>query len=86
MSGLTLFGLISVCEVHMNASGWIQLLLFVAVLVAITRPLGIYLVQVLDPDRAGRGPFLSSVLGWLERLCYKILRVDPKREHNWKQY
>ncbi|MGA2499036.1 MAG: potassium-transporting ATPase subunit KdpA [Tepidisphaeraceae bacterium] len=70
----------------MNASGWIQLLLFVGVLVAITKPLGVYLVQVLDPDRAGREPFLARVLGWLERLCYKVLRVDPKREHNWKQY
>ncbi len=70
----------------MNASGWIQLLFFVAVLAAITKPLGIYLVQVLDPDRTARKPFLSPVLGWLERLCYKVLRVDPKREQNWKQY
>src|SRR5450432_887770 len=70
----------------MNASGWIQLALFVGVLLAITKPLGVYIVQVMDPDRAGRGPFLQPVLGWLEHLCYKVLRVDPKREHNWKQY
>src|SRR5215471_12071350 len=70
----------------MTASGWIQLVLFIVILVAITKPVGIYLYQVLDPRRAGRRPFLEPVLGWLERLCYKILRVNPKQEHTWKAY
>src|SRR4051812_24988769 len=70
----------------MTAIGWVQLLLFVGVLLLITKPLGVYLLEVLDPDRAGRGPFLQPVLGWLERLCYKLLRVDPKREQSWKAY
>ncbi len=70
----------------MNASGWIQLTIFVAILVAITKPLGIYLVQVLDPERAGKGTFLDPVLGPIERLIYKLLRVNPSREQNWKQY
>jgi K+-transporting ATPase ATPase A chain len=75
----------------MNASGWIQLALYVAVLVAITKPLGLFLLQVLDPDRAGNdrgsgGTFLGAVLGPVERLIYKVLRVDPKREQTWKGY
>jgi K+-transporting ATPase ATPase A chain len=70
----------------MNASGWIQLLLFVAVLVAVTKPMGVYLFRVLDPKRAGREPFLRPVLGWLERLCYKVIRVSPEREQTWKAY
>src|SRR5689334_10713168 len=70
----------------MNASGWIQLGVYVAVLVAITKPMGVYLYEVLDPKRAGRRPFLEPVLGWLERLCYRILRVDPEKEQSWKAY
>src|ERR1022692_5295538 len=70
----------------MTISGWIQLAIYVLVLVAITKPLGIYLLRVLDPEQAGKGSFLEPVLGWLERLIYRILRVDPKREQSWKQY
>jgi len=70
---------------NMTSSGWIQLAIYVVALVAITKPLGIYLLKVLDPEQTG-GTFLDPALGWLERLIYRILRVDPKREHNWKQY
>ena len=69
----------------MNAIGWIQLLLFVAILLAITKPLGIYLFRVLDPERAG-GPWLDKVLGPVERLLYAIMGVDRKKEHSWKGY
>ena len=67
----------------MNLSGWIQLILYSAILLAITKPLGLYLVQVLDVD--GK-TFLDPVLKPLERATYKIIRVDPSREHCWKQY
>ena len=66
----------------MNASGWIQLALFLGLLLLLTKPLGIYLFQVLD----GRNTFLEPVLGPLERLTYRLLRVDERREQNWKQY
>jgi K+-transporting ATPase ATPase A chain len=69
----------------MTTSGWIQLIIYIAVLVAITKPLGIYLHKVLDPEMAG-GTFLDPLLGWLERLIYRVCGVDPKREQNWKQY
>jgi K+-transporting ATPase ATPase A chain len=65
---------------------WLQLLLYVGILVAITKPLGIYLLRVLDPEIAGKGTFLDPVLGPVERLIYKLLGTDPKREQNWKQY
>jgi potassium-transporting ATPase potassium-binding subunit len=70
----------------MTASGWLQLGIFVALIVAITKPLGVYLWRVLDPDRAGKRTFLDPVLAPVERLIYWIIRVDPKKEHNWKQY
>lgn len=67
----------------MNASGWIQLCLFVLVLAAITKPLGIYIFHVLD----GHGKtFLDPLLKPIERLLYIIFGVDPRTEHDWKQY
>ena len=70
----------------MSGIGWIQLFLYVVVLIAITKPLGLYLLRVLDPERAGGCTFLDPVLGPIERLIYKLLGVDIKREQNWKQY
>ena len=67
----------------MLASGWIQLGLFVALLLVITKPLGLFLVRVLDAE--GR-TFLDPVMRPIERLLYKLMRVDPRREQNWKQY
>jgi K+-transporting ATPase ATPase A chain len=70
----------------MSGIGWVQLLIYIGLLLAITKPLGLFLLQVLDPEVAGKGTFLDPVLGPIERLIYRIMRVDTKREHNWKQY
>jgi potassium-transporting ATPase potassium-binding subunit len=67
----------------MNTSGWIQLILYVGILLAITKPLGLYLCKVLDVD--GK-TFLDPVFKPLERLTYKLIGVDAKKEHDWKQY
>ncbi len=66
----------------MSTSGWLQLALYVGAILLITKPLGIYLFQVLD----GKNTFLEPVLGPVERFTYRLLRVDPRREHSWKQY
>ena len=66
----------------MNASGWIQLALYLGALLLVTKPLGIYLFQVLD----GRNTFLEPVLGPVERFTYRLLRVDPRREQSWQGY
>ena len=67
----------------MTWSGCLQLVLFLGVLLALTKPLGLHLVAVLDP---GRRTFLSPVLGPLEKLCYRLGGVDPLREQGWKEY
>src|SRR5215471_10628151 len=67
----------------MNASGWIQLLLFCGMLIAITKPLGAYLYRVLD---ANGKTWLDPVLRPIERLLYKLFGVDPQKEQDWKQY
>ena len=67
----------------MDVYGWIQLVSYVAILLLLTRPMGIFLVRVLDAD--GR-TFLDPALKPVERLLYRLLRLDPKKEQDWKQY
>jgi K+-transporting ATPase, KdpA len=67
----------------MKISDWIQLALFVGILLAITKPLGVYLCQVLDAD--GR-TFLDPVLKPIENLVYRLTGVDSRTEQDWKHY
>ncbi len=67
----------------MRPTDWLQLGLFIGILAAITKPLGIYLTQVLDP--AGK-TWLDPVLRPLEKLTYRLMGVNPWREHGWKGY
>ncbi|MDB6020903.1 MAG: Potassium-transporting ATPase potassium-binding subunit, partial [Pedosphaera sp.] len=67
----------------MHSFDWLQLALYVGALLLITKPLGLYLVQVLDAEG-------KTWLDWLvrpfERVTYRVLGVDPKQEHDWKRY
>jgi K+-transporting ATPase ATPase A chain len=67
----------------METSGWIQLAIFLIALALITKPMGLYLVQVLD--RNGR-TWLDPVLRPVERTTYRLMRIGPTEEQNWKQY
>src|SRR5271169_5796176 len=67
----------------MQTSGWIQLLLYIALLAAITKPMGLYLMQVLDTN--GRTWF-DPVLKPLERLTYRLMGVRTEQEQDWRQY
>ncbi len=64
------------------AQGWLQIALFVAVTIALTPPLGAYMARVFSGQRV----ILSPVVGPLERLTYRALRVDPSEEQGWKEY
>jgi potassium-transporting ATPase potassium-binding subunit len=67
----------------MNISGWLQLALFLVALILITKPLGIYLFQVLDAN--GR-TFLDPVIKPFERLTYRVFGVNPEKEQGWILY
>jgi len=67
----------------MQASGWLQLAFYVVVLALITKPMGLYLLRVLDIN--GK-TWLDPVLRPLERGTYRVMGVDPNKEHDWKQY
>ena len=63
--------------------GWIQLALFIGLLALLTKPVGLYLVRVLDP--MGR-TFLDAALKPLERTIYRLMGLDPTAEQGWKGY
>lgn len=66
----------------MTINGWVQIALFVALLLLFTRPLGGYLDNVM----AGRRTFLSPVLVPVERGFYRLAGIDPKEEQSWWVY
>jgi K+-transporting ATPase ATPase A chain len=66
----------------MTINGWLQIAVFTAILIAITRPLGGYITRVFTGERT----FLSPVLGPIERGFYWIAGVDEKQEQGWIGY
>src|SRR5690349_11750667 len=62
--------------------GWAQIVFFVAVLTALVPLIGGYMATGFSGERV----FLTRVAGPLERLIYRVLRVDPSQEQDWKQY
>ena len=66
----------------MTAIGWLQFVVFSVVLIALVRPVGLYLARVLE----GEWTWLTPVLRPVERLVYKVGGVDSETEMNWRQY
>jgi potassium-transporting ATPase potassium-binding subunit len=66
----------------MTANGWVQFLLYFAVLVLLMRPLGVYMARVFE----GQGTFLDPVLKPIERLLYRLSGVEADAEMNWREY
>src|SRR5512139_1479749 len=69
-------------EVPVSANGTLQILLFLAVLLLLVKPLGLFMARLYEGERT----LLSPVLGWLERLVYRVIGVDSRQEQDWKQY
>ena len=66
----------------MTVIGWIQILLYCAIIIAITPVLGGYMTRVFNGERN----FLSSLLRPIEIVIYKIAGVDERREQSWLIY
>src|ERR1700749_1663255 len=62
--------------------GWFQIILFCAVLIASVPFLGGYMARVFTGERT----FMHPVIGPLERLTYRLIRVDPESPQTWKTY
>ncbi len=66
----------------MTFTGWLTIVLFAVILTALALPLGRYMANVYTGERV----ILTPLFGWFERLLYRVLRVDPQREQDWKSY
>ncbi len=66
----------------MTTNGWIQIFVFLAVILAITKPLGVYMAKVFSRERT----FLDPVVRPVERLLYRVTGVDEAHEMRWTEY
>jgi len=66
----------------MTLTGWLQIALYCAIVIAIVRPLGGYMTRLF----AGEPTLLSPVLGPVERGLYRLAGVDPKSDQHWTSY
>ena len=66
----------------MTANGVLQIVMYLAVLLALVKPLGGYMARVYE----GRRVLPDRALGWLERLTYRLGGIHPAQEMGWKSY
>ncbi len=66
----------------MTLNGWLQILVFFLIILAITKPLGLFMTHVFNREKT----FLDPVLRPIERLIYKLTGVDEEREMRWTEY
>src|SRR4029078_5568820 len=66
----------------MSANGWLQILFFLTLILLVTKPMGVFLTHVFNREHT----FLDPVLSRLERLIYKLTRVNAEREMRWTEY
>ena len=64
------------------AQGWLQIALFLAVLLALVKPVGLYMARVFSNERV----FISPLVGPIERFTYRVLRVRADEGQYWKEY
>ena len=60
----------------MTANGWFQILLYLALILLITKPIGIFMTRVFNRERT----FMDPVLRPIERLLYRLTGVDENHE------
>src|SRR5579863_137313 len=66
----------------MTVNGWIQILLFLVLIFAVTKPLGVFMARVFNRERT----FLDPIVRPIERLVYRTTGIDEKHEMDWKEY
>ncbi len=66
----------------MTANGWLQILFFLLLILAVTKPLGVFMARVFNRERT----FLDPVLRPIERLLYRVTGVDEEHEMAWTEY
>lgn len=60
----------------------VQMVVYCVILVLLAIPLGSYMGKVMN----GEHVFLSGVLQPVERVIYRVLKIDPEEDMDWKKY
>ena len=66
----------------MTLNGWFQIFLFIALVLLVTKPLGVFMTRVFNREKT----FLDPVLRPIERLVYRLTTVDENHEMRWTEY
>jgi potassium-transporting ATPase potassium-binding subunit len=66
----------------MTLDGWLQIAVFFALVLAATKPLGVYMHRVFEGDHQP----LARLLGPIERVIFRLCGVDATAQHNARQY
>ena len=66
----------------MTANGWLQIIVFLALILAVTKPLGIFMAHVFERKKT----FMDPVLRPVEKLVYGLTGVDENHEMRWTEY
>jgi potassium-transporting ATPase potassium-binding subunit len=66
----------------MTINGWLQIFVFLGLIFAVTKPMGIFMTRVFSRERT----FLDPVLRPIERLLYRVTGVDETHEMPWTEY
>ena len=66
----------------MTINGWLQIVLYLALILAVTKPMGIFMTRVFNRERT----FLDPVMRPIERLLYRATGVDENHEMRWTEY
>jgi potassium-transporting ATPase potassium-binding subunit len=66
----------------MTANGWFQVAFFLLLILAVTKPMGVFMARVFNREKT----FMDPVLRPLERLLYRVTGVDENHEMRWTEY
>lgn len=66
----------------MTANGWLQILLFFGVILVLAKPMGVYMARVFEGERTFADPIFNPI----ERLLYRLTRIDSTHEMKWTEY
>jgi K+-transporting ATPase ATPase A chain len=66
----------------MTANGWFQILLFLALIFLVTKPMGVFMARVFSREKT----FMDPVVRPIERLLYRLTGVDENHEMRWTEY
>jgi K+-transporting ATPase ATPase A chain len=66
----------------MTINGWLQIFVFLGLIFAVTKPLGVFMTHVFAGERTFADPLLRPI----ERLLYRVTGVDQSHEMHWTEY